>query len=267
MKKYMALLMVPVILALLTGCGSSGGSSSSGSFGRQWSDDDAIDAYGTVVRNGEVVNVCVCHDRNAVYLYYDDDNHKLYDTAIIPTDELYDSDNDWYLGLVSNNDINGDNNSDLQVYLSHSDMTESHIVWTWEENKGYVYQAYDSSFYNSGVVIDPPEDTGNDLSIYEGLWLSNEENLYENTYLQFDAEGNWQLYSDGEVKDYGYLQYDAEDGLTYARGNLNSAMDDGFVSIDGDRINISTCGSFDYLDGRGGRWEGNAGENMDDESN
>ncbi|MGN0375416.1 MAG: hypothetical protein ACI4EN_07945 [Butyrivibrio sp.] len=256
-KKYASFFTVLVSLALLTGCGSSG---------RKWSDANEIDAYGTVERNGEKIDVCVCHDQKEVYLYYNDENHELFDTARIPTDEIYDDDKDWCLGRIILSDFNGDNNSDLQVYLSHSDMSESHIVWIWEEDVGYVYQAYDSSFYNPIVVIDPPEDTVYDFSMYEGLWQSDEENLYPDTYLQFDAEGNWQLYSDGDEIDNGYLWYETEDGLTYSHSSLGGAMDEGFVRIEGDRLNISTCGYFNYLDGRGGQWEGAGGGNWDGEN-
>ena len=37
---------------------------------------------------------------------------------------------------ISFSDFTGDDNSDLQVYLSHSDMSESYIVWAWEESEG-----------------------------------------------------------------------------------------------------------------------------------
>lgn len=98
-----------------------------------------------------------------------------------------------------------------------------------------------------------------DYSMYEGRWQSDEENLYDNTYLQFDADGNWQLYSDNEVIDEGYLRYDAEEDVTYVRGYRNSTVADGFIKMEGDRLNISTCGYFNYLDGRGGQWHADGG--------
>ena len=79
---------------MLTGCGSSG---------RKWRDTDVIDAYGTVTRNGKQIDVCVCHELNAVYLYYDDEKHELFDTAVLPTDEL--GDEDWQFGEMSLSDF------------------------------------------------------------------------------------------------------------------------------------------------------------------
>lgn len=150
MKRFFCLLMLALFsLSLLTGCGSSD---------RKWSDTDVIDAYGTVERQGEQINVCACHDREMVYLYYDDEKHELFDMAKIPTDELYDYDKDWVLGGIKFDDSNGDGNSDLQVYLYHLDMSESYIIWWWEEGKGFVYQPDSSIFYHLEVIYGPLED-------------------------------------------------------------------------------------------------------------
>ena len=206
--------------------------------------------------------MCICHDRKAVYLYYDDEKHRLFDTAKLPTDEIHDDDKDWLLGRISFDDFNDDGNSDLGVYLSHSDMSESYIVWTWEKGEGYVYQPDNSRFYHSIVIRDPlDDDTANDFSMYEGLWLSDKENLYNNAYLQIDAQGNWQLYSGGNEIDNGYLWYDTEEDLIYVSSSRGGAMDDGFIQMEGDRLNITTCGYFNYLDGRDGQWQGAGGGN------
>lgn len=156
-KRFFCLLTLALLsFALLAGCGSSG---------RKWRDTDVIDDYGTVTRNGKQIDVCVCHDQKAVYLYYDDEEHELFDTAMLPTDEIYDT--DWLLGKIIFSDFTGDNNSDLQAYLEHADMSESYIVWTWEESAGYVYQPYDSWFYHPIVVYGPEDDPVNDFS---GTW-------------------------------------------------------------------------------------------------
>lgn len=200
-KRFFCLLTLALLnFVLLAGCGSSD---------KNEFDTDLIDDYGTVTRNGKQIDVCVCHDRKAIYFYYNDEEHELFDTAKLPTDNIYDK--DWLLGNIILDDSTGDNNSDLQVYLEHSDMSESHIVWTWEEGTGYVYQPDYSRFHYPIVIYDPFEDTVNDFSMYEGLWLSDEENLYDNAYIKFDAEGNWKLYSGGEVIDEGYLGYESEE--------------------------------------------------------
>ena len=121
-KKYASLLLALTLfsLALLTGCGSSG---------RKWRDTDVIDGYCTVERYGKQIDVCVCHDQKAIYFYYNDEEHELLDTAMLPTDKIYDDDKDWCLGEISLDDLTGDNNSDLKVYLNHADMSKSCIVW------------------------------------------------------------------------------------------------------------------------------------------
>lgn len=260
-KKYASLLLALVLCLSLAACGSSG---------RKWSDTDVIDGYGTVTRNGKQIDVCVCHDQEAVYLYSDDEKHELFDTAKLPTDEIYDYDKDWDLGRISFSDFTGDDNSDLQVYLSHSDMSESYIVWAWEESEGYVYQPNDSWFYHSIVVRDPPtDDEFSEFGIYEGLWLSDEDNQYDGMYIEFDREGNWQLYSGGDVIDQGYLYILEGDVLegdgTYICSYQGGAIEGGYVEVEGDRLYIDTVGYFDYLDGRDGQWQGAGGGNWDNE--
>lgn len=116
---------------------------------------------------------------------------------------------------------------------------------------------YGNSWSGNGFV---------DFSVFEGLWLSTEDNLYPDTYLQLDAYGNWTLTKDGEDTDNGYLQYNDEEVKIYAYSNLGGAIDGGYLSMDGDdRLYISTCGYFNYLDGRGGQWQGTGGSNWDGE--
>ncbi|MGN1307638.1 MAG: hypothetical protein ACI4V3_08220 [Faecousia sp.] len=244
MKKLFCMLTLTlVLLALLAGCGSSG---------RKWSDTDVIDDYGTITRDGKQIDVCVVHDQKAVYLYYDNEDHKLFDTAELPTDRFDNDEKGWYISGVSFDDFSGDNNGDLQVYITHSDMSESYIVWMWSKGTGYVYQANFSYFYQDAVIYD-------DFSMYEGIWIGGEETLYDNIYIEFDGEGNWQLYSEGNVRDEGYLYVLEGDG-TYLYSYESGAIDGGYIELDGDRLYISTLGYLSrfvseedlYYDGDGG---------------
>ena len=252
MKRFFCLLTSALLsLALLAGCGSVGG---------KWRDTIEIDDYGTIIRNGMQIDVCVCHDQKAVYFYYDDEKHELFDKAKLPTDEIYDK--DWSLGEISFDDLNDDGNSDLEVYLNHDDMTESHIEWIWEEGAGYVYEPVCSWFYDPIVIYDPPDDSiENDFSVYEGLWL------YETTdrsyYLQFDATGNWQLWFNGDVVDEGYIWCCEEQGYgIYMCSTLGRFMNGGGIGMDDNKLYIGVNGldfCFDYqsLDGwEGGHWQG-----------
>lgn len=244
-----------VCLTLLTGCFS---------LGSKWLDTNEIDGYGLINMDGEQISVCVTHDLKAIYLYIDNEDHELFEKVLIPKDDIYDT--DWLLGAIDFSDINGDNKSDLQVNLNHADMSNSHLVWIWEEGSGFVYQPQDSDLYRKGVIYDPPVDTVNDFSIYEGLWQSDEVNLYPDAYLQLDAEGNFRLTSNGETIDEGYLKYDANEDEIYTYSKRGGAIDGGIISMEGDQLNISTCGYFNYLDGRGGQWQGDSGGNWDGEN-
>ena len=57
---------------------------------------------------------------------------------------------------------------------------------------------------NDGLGGDLSEDTVNDFSGFEGIWLGEANNNYD--YMEFDSEGNWTLYLSGEVVDEGYLR-------------------------------------------------------------
>ena len=241
MKKALCILTLALLsLALLAGCGSSGD---------KLSDPAAIEAYGILIWDNKLIDVCFTHDQEKIYIYYDDGDYALFETVDLPVERFREGDNDWQISSVETDDLTGNGYSDLYVYISHSDMSESNIVWSWEEGKGFVYQPGYSRFYYPIVIYDPLEGAANcDYSMYEGLWLSDADNVYENTYLQFDDIGGWQLYVDNEVIDDGYLQYDEEDSLIYVRGYRNSAVADGFIRMEDGRLNISTCGYFSYVD-------------------
>ena len=107
------------------------------------------------------------------------------------------------------------------------------------------------------------EDIVDEVGLYEGLWLSEVTDQYD--YLEIDADGNWQLFSDGYVLDEGYLWYDPEWDTTFVYSTLDGFMDGGCIELEGDQIYIDVCGYFDYLDGRGGQWQGAGGSNWDGE--
>lgn len=98
---------------------------------------------------------------------------------------------------------------------------------------------------NEGLGGDFPiynEDNGNEVSWYGGLWLSEVTDQYD--YLSIDAVGNWQLYSDGNVIDEGYLWYDSEWDITYITSYQVGAADGGQVEMEGDQLYITTLGYF-----------------------
>ena len=320
-KKYAALLLALISLFLAAGCSSLV--------------DDLFGGYeiadhdyaGLVARNREMIPIFVCHDQEAIYLYYSElfdgeEENRLLDKADLPTDEL-----------------------------RHADSRVSYIVWTWEKDKGYVYQPDDSWFYDarisdltmkphvavegrwvndangdciwfdaegnwklysinadSGVVdvadegylsCESEEDVtclysnvggelngtcieldGDRLHIsgeiffydkfaqYEGLWRCERNGRWY--YLQFDTSGNWQLWIGGEVVDEGHLWYSAEQGeAIYISSTPGRFLNGAGISADSDNLTIGASSDldlcFDYVDGRGGYWQGASGSNWTDE--
>lgn len=242
MKRFFCLLMLALFsLVLLTGCGSSD---------ENWSDTNDIDGYSTITLNGEQIDVYVCHNRETVYIYYNNEEQELLDIANIPTDEL--SDDDWSLDRIGFDDLNGDGNSDLQVYLNHSDMTESCIIWWWEDLGGFIYQSDDSRFHNQNIGNNPANNqTENDLSVYKGIWLADEDSQFD--YIEFDEDGYWRLYSGENEIDEGCLDV-SEDNSVCLSSYLGGAIDGGRIESEGDRIYITTIGYFNYADGLEDYW-------------
>lgn len=119
-----------------------------------------------------------------------------------------------------------------------------------------------SSLFDNTPYAEPPEDAEySDYSMYEGLWLSNDNNLYPDTYILFTKQGSWQLTKDGDTIDEGYIWYEESDGniTTHVTSELGGAIDGGYITINGDFMNITTCGDFNYLDGRNGEWQSDYG--------
>mgnify|MGYP002524510785 CR=1 FL=1 len=74
------------------------------------------------------------------------------------------------------------------------------------------------------------EDTVNDFSGFEGIWLGDANNDYDS--MEIDAEGNWTLYLSGEAVDDGHLRYEPEWEAIYAYSSRDDAgsriaMEDG----------------------------------------
>lgn len=151
-KKYRSLLLAALLCLGMAACGSRTETSRAAT----GAPPGVVDAYGTIARDGEEIDVCACLGPKALYFYYNNEKHELFDTAVLPTDEL--GDEDWQFGEMSLSDFSGDYNSDLRLTLFHEDMSESYIVWEWEKGAGYLYRPSDSYFRESRVVDEPPAD-------------------------------------------------------------------------------------------------------------
>lgn len=105
---------------------------------------------------------------------------------------------------------------------------------------------------NSNVPLN--ENTVYDLSVYEGVWQGDANNLYDACIIEFDAEGNWLFYIDGNLRDEGDLQYDPEREAVCVRSSRGGAIEGGSVELENGRLYIDTCGYFDVFDGTEEYW-------------
>lgn len=80
-----------------------------------------------------------------------------------------------------------------------------------------------------------------DFSVYEGIWLGDENNQYD--YLEIDRDGSWFLYFDGDVVDDGYLQYEPEWESIYAYSSQDGSASR-FALEDGGELYITSFGYF-----------------------
>ena len=154
-------------------------------------------------------------------------------------------DNDWQISSVETDDLTGNGYSDLYVYISHSDMSESAILWTWNPDKAYYLNQPTNSFFYQSKEDDQP---GIDFSAYEGIWICDEDNMYEDICIAIDQEGYWQLYSGDELVDEGYLYVLGDDGI-YVYSYEEGALNGGCVEVEGERLYIDTAGYFNYFGG------------------
>lgn len=116
---------------------------------------------------------------------------------------------------------------------------------------------------NEGLGGDVPalnEDTVNDFSMYEGIWLGEANNEYD--YIEFDADGNWQLYLTGDVVDEGYLRYEPEWEAVYAYSSLDDSGSR--VALENGQLYITSFGYFNYGDGMEYYWHEGGGDHNGD---
>lgn len=117
---------------------------------------------------------------------------------------------------------------------------------------------------NKGLGSGDPgsnEDTENDFSMYEGVWLGDEDNLFDDIYIEFDREGYWWLYLSCELADEGFLVYEPVGDYVYVDGVLDSTIEGGQVELEGDRLYITTLGYFSHLVSEDGPYSNNGNGN------
>ena len=114
---------------------------------------------------------------------------------------------------------------------------------------------------NEGLGGGVSEDTVNDFSGFEGIWLGEADNDYDS--MEFDAEGNWTLYLSGEVVDDGYLRYEPEWEAIYA---YSSSDDSGsLITMEEGQLYSAAYGYFNYGEGMEYLWYEDGGHLTEDD--
>jgi len=114
---------------------------------------------------------------------------------------------------------------------------------------------------NEGLGGGLSEDTVNDFSGFEGIWLGEANNDYDS--MEFDAEGNWTLYLSGEVMDDGYLRYEPEWEAIYAYSNLDDSGSR--IDMEDGQLYSAAYGYFNYGEGMEYLWHEDSGRLTEDD--
>lgn len=149
MKKILALLLA-LACSLLAGCAPAGlqDAEPDGDIaGADWRTWGIINDMGTLVRDGESIDVCVCVHSEDAALYYDTAEQVLLDEVTYP--EAISDAQSAYSG-ISFEDLNADAQSDIQMTFRHEDGTQTVLVWYWDAENGYVYQPESSVLREPG---------------------------------------------------------------------------------------------------------------------
>ena len=114
---------------------------------------------------------------------------------------------------------------------------------------------------NEGLGGGLTEDTVNDFSGFEGIWLGEADNDYDS--IEFDAEGNWTLYLSGEVVDDGYLRYEPELEAIYAYSNSDDSGS--LIAMEEGQLYSAAYGYFNYGEGMEYLWYEDGGRLTEDD--
>ena len=173
-KKILSLLLTfTFAVAALTGCGNNsnmggidGGSTGGSVEGADWRTWGIIDAYGTLVADGNSTDVCVCLYADRAELYYDEESQSLFKTIEYPetlTTEQYEN------VTISFEDLNGDDNTDITIGSITPDGAERRFSYVYDMEE-YVYMealSYPPANYDDMYAEGEGAEDDDDV-VYEG---------------------------------------------------------------------------------------------------
>ena len=221
-KRWIALLLALACL-LLAGCQKQSAEDlqtpddESDVVGDDWRTWGWINDWGTIVVDGEMIDVLLCVFTQNAVLYYDDatqvefaDLHYPYELA--DAEESYDS-----LTLL---DQNGDDVEDIRLVFIHDDGMQTEFIWCWDDGE-YVFSpelsGESAAEFPRGTIVtedmseeetqEEPELTPEEETRqFAGYWYAGED-----IWLWINENAGWWVISEnGDMIDRGDFTFDGE---------------------------------------------------------
>ena len=237
LKKNFPVLLAVVLCLSLTACFGSGGYDVEPDVGgTDWRTTGIWRTDGTIIRDGESIDVLVCVNSADATFYYDEDDQMVFDYVDYPITLEGDA-GEMFQG-IDFDDLNGDGNSDVTMWFNDGN-DGMQMVWYWDADLvQFVYQ-WDASWLgeenepdwdDSKTEYEDEPDAGSyswdselcqrNVSEFEGVWYY-EGDLSATMYIIIDGNGNWSYYermpgeAEGTEMDYGTFSYSADEVSTY----------------------------------------------------
>ena len=221
LKKKFPLALAILLCFILTACSGS----HSNTAGNDWRTSGAVVGSGTITHDGESINVLVAVSESSAAFYRNQPEQVLFDSVSFPFNI---PDAAQSFKGISFGDINGDDESDVQVNFSHKNGDTTELIWIWDPAKRYVFREDLSSIIISGGTIDD----------YAGIWEYQGENLW----LKIHDDATWEFVNDQEdVLEYGTLWID-KNGITLHFDGSGDVLEL-YRTVSGDLIDTENNGT------------------------
>lgn len=123
------MLLLLALLLCLVACGKEQETA-----GQDWCVSGVVVGSGTVIRNGEQVDVLVTVGEHGAAFYLDAPEQALFDSVSFP-ETLPDAQRSFQ--AVSFDDLDGDGDSDVQLSFFRENGDTAKLVWIWNSSEGY----------------------------------------------------------------------------------------------------------------------------------
>ena len=105
--------------------------------GDDWRTTGVVAAGGTIIHDGESVDVLVTISPESAAFYWDEPWQVLFDSVAFPMDI---PDAEQAFAGISFDDIDGDDESDVAVSFAHENGDVTELVWIWDSVERYVFR-------------------------------------------------------------------------------------------------------------------------------